>query len=454
MLSREKFGAHYMSIALALTIWAGDAIAWTPDGPIPFNLSTATSPTKPESECTAWWLSSLPHLLTDQGAVRCLSTSLNATSDWPRSVSLGSPARGALFHAEILSPNKFLTSRPNKWFGTRELVHMIERAVAIVNAEHPNSPVLHVGDLSRRHGGYFPPHKSHQSGLDVDIGYYLRRGHQPKHFVRANTRTVDVARSWTLMRSFLETEQVEYMFSDRRLMRLLRRHAYEEGMTDEAKLDKWFGVRGRGVIRHLKGHDDHLHIRIRAPESVAAISRLEVELGRKTVRRLMTPTPIYTKIRRGDSLGRIAARVGITQKKLRKFNRLRGRSPKIFAGKRLIIGYKYPTYKPQTRTTSQTARGYHRVRGQSKLRAKGKASAKTLRKKITPKRKASKRISGRVRTHTVRSGDSLYLLAKRYRVRIEELCERNRLAKRCAWRHIRKKPVHLKIGQKLRIPPR
>ena len=105
------------------------------------------------------------------------------------------PVPRALVYAEALMPNQFLTSRKHKRFGTRELVSTIERAVAVVNAKFPNTPVLHVGDLSRKNGGFFPPHLSHQSGLDVDIGYYLNRGHNPNSFRHTNRRTMDTART-------------------------------------------------------------------------------------------------------------------------------------------------------------------------------------------------------------------------------------------------------------------
>ena len=130
-----------------------------------------------------------------------------------------------------------------------------------------------------KNGGFFPPHLSHQSGLDVDIGYYLNRGHNPNSFRHTNRRTMDTARTWTLIEEFLRTKNVQYIFSDRYLIPLLRRYAAENGRMTPAQERRWFG--GGGIIRHLKGHADHLHIRIRAPESSAAVARLENEIGGK-----------------------------------------------------------------------------------------------------------------------------------------------------------------------------
>ena len=55
---------------------------------------------------------------------------------------------------------------------------------------HPGTKRLPVGDLSRRRGGFFPPHVSHQNGRDADIGFYLRKGHNTKYLKYATPRTL------------------------------------------------------------------------------------------------------------------------------------------------------------------------------------------------------------------------------------------------------------------------
>ncbi|MGC6417899.1 MAG: penicillin-insensitive murein endopeptidase [Bradymonadia bacterium] len=255
---------------------------------------------------------------------------------WPRSVSIGKPNRGWLVFPVKLETSERLTSRNHKNYGTSEMVEAIKSAVDAVHARHPNSPVLAVGNLSRKHGGRFPPHKSHQSGRDADIGYYLKVGHNPRRLKLARTRTLDVPRTWTFMESLLADNKVEYIFSDRRLMRLLHRHARDVRKLSKDKLKAYFTGPGH-IIRHLKGHADHIHVRFHAPESRAAVKEFVKRHGANSLK----PVPVYRRIRRGDTLWRLAKRHKTSVKKLRRWNRLR-KSTRLRVGKKLIIGHRRP----------------------------------------------------------------------------------------------------------------
>jgi len=70
-------------------------------------------------------------------------------------------------------------NRGSRRWGTRKLVETTEIVLRGYRDAHPDAPLVLVGDLSRRHGGWFGArygglgHLSHQNGLDVDI-YYPR----------------------------------------------------------------------------------------------------------------------------------------------------------------------------------------------------------------------------------------------------------------------------------------
>lgn len=122
---------------------------------------------------------------------------------------------------------------------------------------------VHVGDISRRGGGPFPPHLSHQEGRDVDIAYVLHD--RSARFGVATAGTLDRDRTWALLRALLDTRAVTYVFIDYEVQRLLYEHALADGMTPE-QLDSLFqypyGRRAaRGIIRHWKGHRAHFHVR-------------------------------------------------------------------------------------------------------------------------------------------------------------------------------------------------
>ena len=110
----------------------------------------------------------------------------------------------------------------------------------------------------------------------------------------------------------------------------------------EEELTRLFAYpRGRkarvGIIRHLRGHADHMHVRFHAPESVAAVK----EYVRRHGNKVLKPLPVYTRIKRGDSLWKLARRHRTTVKKLRRWNRIRGRKI-LRPGKKLVVGWRRP----------------------------------------------------------------------------------------------------------------
>ena len=54
----------------------------------------------------------------------------------------------------------------------------LTRAIAQVRARVRGLHDVAIGDLSAKKGGPLPPHKSHQSGQDVDLGFWFTN--QPK----------------------------------------------------------------------------------------------------------------------------------------------------------------------------------------------------------------------------------------------------------------------------------
>jgi LysM repeat protein len=157
-----------------------------------------------------------------------------------------------------------------KWeagaWGTDETVRAIQTAISAYKAKMPGGPKVFIGDISKKGGGPFKPHSSHQHGRDVDIGYVLKGSSEGK-FRTATADNLDVARTWRLIKSFIDTEQVVYVFMDYKLQKLLYEYAQEQGASEEF-LDEIFQYpRGRrrlhGLVRHWKGHTNHFHVRFR-----------------------------------------------------------------------------------------------------------------------------------------------------------------------------------------------
>ncbi len=162
----------------------------------------------------------------------------------------------------------YVVKSPTNAWGTGETVKAIQTAISNYRKKFSSSAQIHIGDISKKGGGKLSPHVSHQHGRDVDIGYVLK-GDQADEtkFITANSKNLDVARTWALIDAFLDTDQVKYIFMDHAIQKLLYEHAEKQGVSQDT-LDELFQYprskgRGHGIIRHSKGHANHFHVRFR-----------------------------------------------------------------------------------------------------------------------------------------------------------------------------------------------
>lgn len=177
--------------------------------------------------------------------------------------------RGVLKRGVQLPPGSgYMIKRVHSAWGTAKAINSIQSAVANYRRRASGGPKVRVGDISRKGGGKFPPHMSHQHGRDVDVGYILKgdSSSEPR-FRAANKNNLDVRRTWLLVKSFIDTNQVTYIFMDYRIQKLLYEYAKSTGISEES-LDELFQYpRGRGrshgIIRHWRGHVGHFHVRFR-----------------------------------------------------------------------------------------------------------------------------------------------------------------------------------------------
>ena len=194
-------------------------------------------------------------------------------------ISIGGPSRGALFNgAQVPESPLWHVVEPEHAWGAPEAIASISTAIERVSREYPDSPPLYVGHLSSRYGGYLRPHRSHQSGRDVDLGYYYLGG--PGWYARATAKNLDRTRTWALVKALALDPNVEAIFMDRSVQQLLRAHAEAHGET-RARLKELFEGSQRGgehLIRHEWGHLTHLHVRFRCTGSQRAGERTEKEL--------------------------------------------------------------------------------------------------------------------------------------------------------------------------------
>jgi len=163
----------------------------------------------------------------------------------------------------------YVVKRPDKNYGRPWAIALVRQAIADLHERYPSSTDVFVGDFSGVMGGRIQHHLSHQTGRDVDLAYFLKGNPSVDDFVEVTPETVDVEKSWQLLESCLRTGRVKFAFMDYGLQPLFRAHAESLGYPPD-DLDELFQyprevtVR-EGVIRHVKGHADHLHVRFSCP---------------------------------------------------------------------------------------------------------------------------------------------------------------------------------------------
>ena len=183
------------------------------------------------------------------------------------SVSHGRPQYGRLVNGEQLPKGPgYIRKAPKRAWGTNQTITLLMTIIPKVKKKWRRAPDVVIGDLSRKNGGHFPPHRSHQNGLDADIGYYLHKK-RPKDFISATPKTLDVVKTWYLLKAFLDTGAVDYIFVDYSLQKPLYDEARKRGASKRFLKEHFQYPRSRGVtkgtIRHSPSHKNHFHIRFK-----------------------------------------------------------------------------------------------------------------------------------------------------------------------------------------------
>jgi penicillin-insensitive murein endopeptidase len=194
--------------------------------------------------------------------------------------SVGVPHSGFLTGGKELPAEgkgfKWKSAADHHW-GLPRLVGLIEEAAGNVDVARPGTKPMHVGDLSARFGGaLMPKHRSHRTGRDVDLLFYVTTLEgvpvpnagfikigpdglgvsEAGRFVR-----FDVDREWLLVRSMVDSKQahVQWVFVSRVLEALMVEHAIALGEPAEL-------IQRAQTVMQQPGdslpHDDHLHVRI------------------------------------------------------------------------------------------------------------------------------------------------------------------------------------------------
>lgn len=183
------------------------------------------------------------------------------------SKSYGAPNAGRLKRGVPLpeGPHVRMREYRTRSFGSKYMVEALTTAFDAYSDAFPDGPEIRLGDLSMRGGGRLSPHVSHRTGRDVDIGFVLREDkRKDRYWERARPSTFDAEKNWFLIRELIETGRVQTIFMGARLQRELLPYARRDLTPDQ--LAQYFAMADKGhryvsIIRHWRGHMDHMHVR-------------------------------------------------------------------------------------------------------------------------------------------------------------------------------------------------
>lgn len=176
-----------------------------------------------------------------------------------------------------INPDLYTLMNPDTAWGTAQLVDIVIETSFLMKTSFPSASPLVVGDLSTQRGGYLPPHKTHRGGIDVDLGLYRLGGVQPKGILPFPAAELDMETNFELISVLLASDAIDLILLDRVHIARLRAWAIAEERLSVEEAYRWFPVPGSraerqdtGVVRHVSGHDGHIHVRILCPDGSRA----------------------------------------------------------------------------------------------------------------------------------------------------------------------------------------
>lgn len=194
---------------------------------------------------------------------------LNVPSD---SESIGTPVNGRLANARCMRAEGPGFIHPsNASCGTDETVMLTMFAVGELLRDYPETVPVLIGSLSAPEGGPLKPHKSHQSGRDIDIGLFARGNVAVETFGALDQQEIDFEKTLTLLVNLIATGRVQFIFINYSIQPSFVEAAKAQGY-DKEQIDYLFqypkGKDARqGIIRHANGHTRHAHVRFTCPQS-------------------------------------------------------------------------------------------------------------------------------------------------------------------------------------------
>jgi murein endopeptidase len=183
------------------------------------------------------------------------------------------PCSSVLVHGVQLPeiPSLFLRWSADRSYGEQYLVDTLLYAAEEMRWRSPDVEPITIGDMSARYGGTLDGHKTHNSGIDADVGLYLYDGRQATRagFIEATPQTLDLEHTWQLVKIFLDTDRIDFILLDQRLIDALQDYVVANELLSSEELARVFlpattprPWEHHGYLRNASGHKNHMHVRV------------------------------------------------------------------------------------------------------------------------------------------------------------------------------------------------
>ena len=142
------------------------------------------------------------------------SSPASMTRSLRKSESVGRTNRGRLVRGVPLPPRDpaFLLVRPSEAWATDYVANALVSALHRFQKSSRYGRPIAIASLSRQHGGRLKPHRSHQSGRDVDVRLPVKDRTRPVAYKPSHRAEIDWDVAWILVRELLETDHLKYVF--------------------------------------------------------------------------------------------------------------------------------------------------------------------------------------------------------------------------------------------------
>ncbi len=237
----------------------------------------------------------------------------------------------------------FVLLVPESAFGTQEAIDFVMVGAGRVKEKFPNTPPLRINHIGKADGGYLKPHHTHQSGRDVDLGFYYKPGVALGSPNQRREKLIDVAANWQLIRTLATETDVHFILVDQRIQRVLYEYALKLGEDKDWLQSLFFGGKD-ALLHHARHHRDHFHVRFYSARSQELGRRLQPLLENPSASN--APTSLVHRVKSGETLGKIAARYHTNIRRLERANQLT--SPALRIGQVLQIPTRTPAKLPLT----------------------------------------------------------------------------------------------------------